>query len=121
MLLNGGSLDGARLLSPKTIELMTRSHTSELTPPLHVYNHDDGCSVTGGYVYRGKAVRSAVGRYFFGDYCSNRVWSLKVVDGKATDVVRESFDVPAISSFGEDAGGELYLLSLNGPVYKLSS
>jgi hypothetical protein len=93
----------------------------ELTPPLHVYDHNEGCSITGGYVYRGTRVSSAVGRYFFGDYCSNRVWSLRVVDGKATDVVRESFDVPAISSFGEDAAGELYLISLNGPIYRLAA
>jgi len=91
-----------------------------LTPPVYVYNHDAGCSVTGGYVYRGKAVPSAVGRYFFGDYCSAKVWSLVVADGKATDVQTEPFDVPALSSFGADAGGELYLVSLNGPVYRLA-
>ena len=49
-----------------------------LTPPLHVYDHGTGCSVTGGYVYRGAAVPAAVGRYFFGDYCSGSVWSLRV-------------------------------------------
>jgi glucose/arabinose dehydrogenase len=92
-----------------------------LTPPIHVYDHDDGCSITGGYVYRGKQVASAVGRYFFGDYCNGRVWSLRVSNGKATDVVREPFDVSDLSSFGEDASGELYLLSLNGPVYRLAA
>jgi glucose/arabinose dehydrogenase len=88
--------------------------------PIHVYNHDDGCSITGGYVYRGRAVASAVGRYFFGDYCNGRVWSLVVAGGKATDVQREPFDVAEISSFGEDAAGELYLVSLSGPVYRLA-
>ncbi len=92
----------------------------DLTPPIHVYDHGDGCSITGGYVYRGTQVASAVGRYFFGDYCNGRIWSLRVQDGKATDVVREPFDVAAISSFGEDATGELYLLSLSGPVYRLA-
>jgi glucose/arabinose dehydrogenase len=92
----------------------------KLTAPIHVYSHDDGCSITGGYVNRGKQVASAVGRYFFGDYCNGHVWSLRVEDGKATDVVREPFDVPEISSFGEDSGGELYLLSLRGPVYRLA-
>jgi glucose/arabinose dehydrogenase len=91
-----------------------------LTAPVHVYDHDAGCSVTGGYVYRGKKVSSAVGRYFFGDYCDGAVWSLRVENGKATDVVREPFDVAALSSFGEDASGELYLTSLNGPVYRLA-
>jgi glucose/arabinose dehydrogenase len=92
----------------------------ELTPPVHVYDHGQGCSITGGYVYRGKTVRSAVGRYFFGDYCTARVWSMRMAGGKATDVVREPFDVPQLSSFGVDAAGELYALSLNGPVYRLA-
>ena len=88
---------------------------------MHVYAHGDGCSVTGGYVYRGTKVPSAVGRYFFGDYCNGRVWSLRVVGGKATDVQREPFDVSELSSFGEDAAGELYALSLGGAVYRLTS
>jgi glucose/arabinose dehydrogenase len=90
-------------------------------PPVHAYRHgSDGCSVTGGYVYRGADVASARGRYFFGDYCSGRVWSLRVVGGKAASIRREAFDVPALSSFGEDARGELYLASLEGPVYRLA-
>jgi glucose/arabinose dehydrogenase len=93
-----------------------------LTAPVYVYPHEDGaCSITGGYVYRGAKVPSAVGRYFFGDFCNGRVWSMRVVDGKATDMTREAFDVPEISSFGEDAAGELYLLSLSGPVYRLAA
>jgi glucose/arabinose dehydrogenase len=87
--------------------------------PIHVYGHDAGCSVTGGYVYRGTAVPEARGRYFFGDYCSNAVWSLRVVNGSATDVRREPFAVPDLSTFGEDARGELYAASHSGRVYKL--
>jgi len=89
-------------------------------PPVHVYAHgDDGCSVTGGYVYRGATVASAVGRYFFGDYCSGRVWSVRMAGGRATSLRREPFDVASLASFGEDARGELYLASLEGPVYRL--
>jgi hypothetical protein len=89
--------------------------------PVYAYRHgDDGCSVTGGYAYRGTKVASAVGRYFFGDYCSGRVWSMRVVGGKATSVRREPFDVASLSSFGEDVHGELYLTSLAGPVYRLA-
>lgn len=92
----------------------------ELVMPVHVYGHAGGhCSVTGGFVYRGAAVAAAKGRYFFGDYCSGFVWSLKVVDGKAQDVRRHAFKVPALSSFGEDARGELYLVSQQGSVYRL--
>jgi glucose/arabinose dehydrogenase len=88
--------------------------------PIHVYGHDVGCSVTGGYVYRGTAVPEARGRYFFGDYCSNAVWSLRVENGAATDVRREPFTIPELSTFGEDARGELYAASHSGRVYKLA-
>jgi hypothetical protein len=76
--------------------------------------------VTGGYVYRGRDVPAAVGRYFFGDYCSGTVWSLRVSGGEATGVRRE-FDVSSISSFGEGARGELYLVSHDGVIYRLAS
>ena len=92
---------------------------SPLVFPIHDYGHSEGCSVTGGYVYRGSAVPAARGRYFFGDYCSGHVWSLRVVDGKATGVRREPFDVSGLSSFGEGAGGELYLVSHEGSIYRL--
>ena len=89
--------------------------------PIAVYSHSQGCSVTGGYVYRGKAVASARGRYFYGDYCSGTVWSLRTSRGKLTSGPRrESFSVGNLSSFGEDAAGELYATSLDGTVYKLS-
>ncbi len=89
----------------------------ELVEPVAVYSHDDGCSVTGGYVYQGEEVTAAVGRYFFGDYCSGRVWSL----GPRTRSVREEpFEVASLSSFGEDAAGELYLVSLDGEIFRLA-
>jgi glucose/arabinose dehydrogenase len=91
-----------------------------LRHPVHVYNRNDGCSVTGGFVYRGAAVSSARGRYFFGDYCSGTVWSLKVIGGRTRGVRSEAFRVDALSSFGEDATGELYLTSLEGSVYRLA-
>ena len=92
----------------------------KLRQPVYVYDHGSGCSVTGGFVYRGAAVSAARGRYFFGDYCSGRVWSLKIVGGKARGVRSESFRVGSLSSFGEDVTGELYLTSLEGSVYRLA-
>jgi hypothetical protein len=77
--------------------------------------------VIGGFVYRGSAVPAATGRYFFGDHCSGTVWSLKVVDGKATDVRVEPFKVPGLGGFGEDSHGELYLMSVTtGDVFQLA-
>lgn len=92
----------------------------ELVRPIHQYTHADGCSVTGGYVYRGAARPALEGRYVFGDYCSGTVWSLRVVDGKAADVKKEPFEIPNLTSFGEDAAGELYATSHNGVVYRLT-
>jgi glucose/arabinose dehydrogenase len=96
-----------------------------LTMPIAQYSHQVGCSIAGGYVYRGKAVPSAVGRYFYGDSCSDRVWSLKVRNGKATGLRLEPFTVSkddygfGLVSFGEDADGELYLVSIAGTIYRL--
>jgi hypothetical protein len=91
-----------------------------LVAPIYTYTHARGCSVTGGFVYRGKARPALRGRYVFGDYCSGTVWSLRVVAGKATDVRVEPFTIPSLTSFGEDANGELYATSQRGMVYRLS-
>jgi glucose/arabinose dehydrogenase len=91
-----------------------------LIAPIAVYENGDNCSVTGGFVYRGTRVGAAKGRYFYGDYCTGNVWSLKVVRGKATSLRREPFRVRSLTSFGEDARGELYAVSHDGVVYRLS-
>jgi glucose/arabinose dehydrogenase len=93
----------------------------ELVAPVRAYSHSLGCSVTGGFVYRGRAVPSARGRYFYGDYCSGRIWSLRIVNGRATDVRQESQRLPELSSFGEDTRGELYAVTLSGRLYRLVS
>ena len=93
-----------------------------LVSPVNVYSHaDNNCSVTGGYVYRGHAVAAAVGRYFFGDYCSGTISSLRVQTGSAADVRREPFRVASLTSFGEDAAGELYMATGDGRIYKLGA
>jgi glucose/arabinose dehydrogenase len=91
-----------------------------LVAPVQVYGHDLGCSVTGGFVYRGKARRDLLGRYVYGDYCSGRVWSFRLLSGRLTAFRRESFTIPSLTSFGEDAAGELYAVSQNGALYKIS-
>ncbi|HEY7003991.1 MAG TPA: PQQ-dependent sugar dehydrogenase [Gaiellaceae bacterium] len=89
-----------------------------LVMPVYEYSHDEGCSVTGGFVYRGEDVPAATGRYFFGDYCSGTVWSLVLQDGKARDVTKVG-EIEQLSSFGEDAAGELYAASLTGKIFEL--
>jgi glucose/arabinose dehydrogenase len=90
-----------------------------LVRPIAQYSHSEGCSVTGGYVYRGanKALR---GRYIYGDYCSGTIWSFKLVGGKATAHRTESFKVSNLTSFGEDNAGELYAVSGGGAISRLT-
>ena len=89
--------------------------------PIAEYSHADGCSVTGGYVYRGTKIRSAVGRYFYGDFCSGTIWSLKVSGGLASAPRREPFTLGNISSFGQGSDGELYAMSVtSGGLYRLA-
>jgi glucose/arabinose dehydrogenase len=88
--------------------------------PVFEYSHaDGGCVVTGGYVYRGTAIPRLRGAYVFADYCRGRLEALRVHDGRVTDHRVLGPVVPTISSFGEDAAGELYALSLTEGVYKL--
>ena len=91
-----------------------------LVTPIEVYSHSLGCSVTGGFVYRGKARRDLVGRYYYGDYCSGIVWSVKVKNGKPTGLRRETFKIAGLTSFGEDARGGLYAVSAAGLLYRIA-
>ncbi len=104
------------------------------TSPAIEYSHREGCSITGGFVYRGKALPDLVGRYFYTDYCTGLlrsfVWTKNPAMASAsTGWVREHWDWKAaidkdndlsqISSFGVDQDGELYLVKLTGSIYKL--
>jgi glucose/arabinose dehydrogenase len=92
-----------------------------LVQPVAEYSHAEGCSITGGYVYRGKKVAAARGRYFYGDYCTGVVWSLELVNGVVRQLRREPFVVRNLTSFGEDGAGELYAVSGGGEIYRLTS
>jgi hypothetical protein len=93
----------------------------EAVPPVFTYGRDEGYSVTGGYVYRGQAIAGLGGSYVFADYGAGRVRALGVEGGGVvTDRALGVQTGPAsLVSFGEDADGELYVLSLEGPVYRL--
>jgi glucose/arabinose dehydrogenase len=92
----------------------------QLVFPIATYSHNAGCSITGGYVYRGTAVPAARGRYFYGDYCEGTIWSLRAVNARRVGLRRGPFRVPSLSSFGEGATGELYAVSLEGAIYRLT-
>ncbi len=90
-----------------------------LVLPVAEYSHDEGgCSITGGYVYRGQQYPSLQGQYFFADYCTGYVWSLQRVGDQWQRDKRLNSDM-RISSFGEDVHGEVYVIDHGGGVYRL--
>ena len=96
---------------------------SGLTLPVEEYGHEGGaCSVTGGHAYRGTALPDLQGVYFYGDFCAGFVRSFRFSGGAATQPLDRPGLAPPegqLSSFGEDAAGELYVLSAAGSVYKV--
>ena len=87
----------------------------------------DGCSITGGYVYRGNELVDMDGRYIFGDYCTGKIWSIVVNENESinlknhTDSIMNSIGKKEfyLSSFGEDNKGEIFIIDYNGTIYKL--
>jgi glucose/arabinose dehydrogenase len=93
--------------------------TEGLTPPVTEYGHDLGCTVVGGYVYRGSKYPALAGAYLFADYCTGRIFAID----PSSDEFREPVEVGdggnGISSFGEDTAGELYVTHLNGDLSRV--
>jgi glucose/arabinose dehydrogenase len=105
--------EGDHVYKPQSI-VRTR-----LVFPVTEYSHALGDAVVGGYVYRGSAIAALKGRYLFADYGTARVW-FKTSPGAAAHILTGiSQKLPNVSSFGQNAQGELFLSSLNGKVYKL--
>ena len=93
-----------------------------LTLPVVEYDHSNGaCSITGGYVYRGAAVPALQGTYFYADFCAGFVRSFRLVNEMATELTDWMALRPGgnITSFGEDAAGELYVMTSQGGLYRI--
>lgn len=90
--------------------------------PAIEYDHSLGaCSITGGFVYRGAAIPELAGHYFYADYCLGWIKSFRFVNGATTDArTWDLGNVGTITSFGEDATGELYITTGNGRVYRIA-
>ncbi|MDD5556651.1 MAG: PQQ-dependent sugar dehydrogenase [bacterium] len=101
---------------------------AEMVFPVHDYSHAGGnCSVTGGSVYRGSAMPWLAGTYFFADFCTARIWSFRFDGANVTEFADRTADlapgggfaINLVSSFGEDADGELYICDLGGEVFRI--
>ena len=89
--------------------------------PIAEYGRDLGCSITGGYVYRGQRLPALRGVYLYADFCSGRIWGLRHDGERVTEqaqLARASFQVP---SFGEDEAGEVYVLGFDGGIYTFAA
>jgi glucose/arabinose dehydrogenase len=92
-----------------------------LTLPVHEYGHSQGCSITGGFVFRGPASAGLSGKYIFGDYCSGRIWALQQTGGGWSNILLADTGY-TISSFGEDEAGNVYAADHGGgAIYRLVS
>lgn len=103
-----------------------------LTDPIYEYRHETGpygfrCSITGGYVYRGCAVPDLQGCYFFADYCSGEIWTVRYDGANLTDFTDRTAELTggstySVSGFGQDSKGEIYIIeygAINGKVHKI--
>lgn len=126
---SGGNLGWRCLEGTRCTGLSGCSCTdTSLIPPIQEYTHSGGnCSITGGYVYRGAAIPSLQGTYFYADFCSNKIWSLEYDGMNVQNFVDRTLElrpqtggsITGISTFGEDGDGEMYIATLSGRLYRI--
>jgi len=117
----GGENYGWKVMEGKACFRAERCDQSGLELPIAVYGHGSpggGCSITGGYVYRGAAFPRLVGMYLYADYCSGNLWGLRANGAGWTGALLGVLNIRT-SSFGEDEAGELYLTDHGGGLYRL--
>lgn len=120
----GGANYGWRIMEGSSCFRESTCDRSGLVLPALEYEHPDGCSVTGGYVYRGQRMPWLQGTYFYSDYCGGWIRSFRQDRGQATErrdwTARLGGKLGDVTSFGEDAAGELYVLSRGGEVFRFA-
>jgi glucose/arabinose dehydrogenase len=100
-------------------DLSENCEGKEFIDPVLEYDHSQGASVTGGYVYRGSAISDLQGKYIFGDFTNGYIWLASQQDETWTSTLWQDTDLN-ISSFGEDADGELFVIDYRGAIYRLT-
>ncbi|HXL35519.1 MAG TPA: PQQ-dependent sugar dehydrogenase [Gemmatimonadales bacterium] len=118
----GGLNYGWRIMEGLHCFNATSCSSTGLVQPVVEYGHANGCSITGGFVYRGTRAPSLVGQYFYSDYCSGWMRSFAYANGAVTGQTTWSLNVSLgnVLSFGEDSAGELYVLSAGGSIYRIA-
>jgi len=113
---HGGENYGWPMNEGDECENPEQCHDPSLQAPMVTYGHNMTCSVTGGYVYRGKDVPAFVGTYIFGDLCTGGVFAVRPGPDQRPTRVELGFQPIKISSFGEDQAGELYICDMQGGI-----
>src|SRR4051812_40844777 len=113
-----GANFGWRVFEGDTRYTQGESAAGAVKPVISERHADGNCSITGGFVVRDPGLKAWAGRYVFGDYCRGVLESARLPNGKVSET---SLHVDQLSSFGEDARGRVYAVSLSGPVYRLAS
>ena len=108
------TMEGAHCFLPST-----GCDRTELALPVAEYDHSDGCSITGGYLFRGRGTPSLLGAYVYGDFCSGKIWGLRYDGASVTEQTLLVDSALSISSFGEDRAGNLYVLGHSQGIYRL--
>ena len=119
----GGVNYGWNVMEGSACYASTSCDRTGLALPVVEYDHGQGCSVVGGHVYRGNELPEFRGVYFYGDHCGGWIRSFRYVDGEAvepTDWTGVLDPVGNVTSFGEDARGELYVTTLSGRLYRIA-
>lgn len=116
----GGQNYGWRIMEGNHCFNSATCNQTGLTLPVWEYSHSEGCSVTGGFVYRGSAYPSLQGIYFFADFCNGKIWGLVNQGGTWQSSLLLDSDYK-ITSFGEDEAGELYVLGISGTIAKITT
>jgi glucose/arabinose dehydrogenase len=117
----GGINYGWNIMEARSCYNAASCNQKGLTLPFFFYSHENGaCSITGGYVYRGTAIKGLSGVYLAADYCSGELWQVHLDNKGGSTVDEPMLTKTNPSSFAEDAKGELYLIDLNGAIYKIT-
>ena len=116
-----GANFGWKVMEGRHCHVSSSCDTSQFTLPVLEYSHRSGCSITGGYVYRGAAIPTLQGHYFYADYCSGWVRSFRLQDGQVVEPHQWPTLAPGgpVPSFGQDAAGELYVMNARGQVFRI--
>jgi glucose/arabinose dehydrogenase len=124
----GGENYGWRLKEGTQLTGLGSTAGLTLVDPIHEYSHPPGVAVTGGYVYRGARYAFLQGTYFFGDYGIGKIWSFTYSGGALTNFTDRMAELQPdcgtlnlIASFGEDASGEIYIVDLDGEIFRIDA